>query len=159
MIQPSRIISEMTDIEEELKEMKKKIELYNKKDVMIGVTGTTNGERGNAFLMAIHEYGTQDGRIPERRPIRLTMENNQGKYASRLQQGIDKVLVDEMDIMIALNSIGEEVAGDVKITIMNGLTPPLADSTVRARKNNSDTPLYDTGELINSITYEVRDKT
>lgn len=158
MIQPSRIISEMTDIEEELKEMKKKIELYNKKDVMIGVTGTTNGERGNAFIMAIHEYGTQDGRIPERRPIRLTMENNQEKYAHRLQQGIDKVLVDEMDIMTALNSIGEEVAGDVKITISNGLTPPLADSTVRARKDNSDTPLYDTGELVNSITYEVRDK-
>lgn len=158
MIQPSRIISEMTDIEEELKEMKRKIELYNKKDVMIGVTGTTNGERGNAFLMAIHEYGTQDGRIPERRPIRLTMENNQVNYARRLQQGIDKVLVDEMDIMTALNSIGEEVAGDVKITISNGLTPPLADSTVRARKDNSDTPLYDTGELVNSITYEVRDK-
>lgn len=158
MIQPSRIISEITDIEEELKEMKKKIELYNKKDVMIGVTGTTNGERGNAFLMAIHEYGTQDGRIPERRPIRLTMENNQEKYTRRLQQGIDKVLVDEMDVMTALNSIGNEVAGDVKITIMNGLTPPLADSTVRARKDNSDTPLYDTGELVNSITYEVRDK-
>lgn len=158
MIQPSRVISEMTDIEEELKEMKKKIELYNKKDVMIGVTGATNGDRGNAFLMAIHEYGTKDGRIPERRPIRLTMENNQEKYARRLQQGIDKVLVDEIDIMTALNSIGEEVAGDVKITIMNGLTPPLADSTVRARKDNSDTPLYDTGEMVNSITYEVRDK-
>lgn len=158
MIQPSRIISEMTDVEEELKEMKKKIELYNKKDVMIGVTGTTNGDRGNAFLMAVHEYGTQDGRIPERRPIRLTMENNQEKYGRRLQQGIDKVLRDEMDVMTALNSIGEEVAGDVKITISNGLTPPLADSTVRARKDNSDTPLYDTGELVNSITYEVRDK-
>lgn len=158
MIQPSRIISEMTDIEEELKEMKKKIELYNKKDVMIGVTGTTNGERGNAFLMAIHEYGTQDGHIPERRPIRLTMENKKDKHARRLQQGIDKVLVDELDVMTALNSIGEEVAGDIKITIMNGLTPPLADSTVRARKDNSDTPLYDTGELVNSITHEVRDK-
>lgn len=154
----SVVIKGMDSVVAGVDEWLKKVKEFDSKNVMIGVTGKTNGERGNALLMAVHEYGTQDGRIPERRPIRLSMENNADKYARRFQQGLDKVLKDEMSVDTALNSIGEEAAGDVKITIMNGLTPPLADSTVRARKDNSDTPLYDTGELVNSITYEVRDK-
>lgn len=154
----SGIIRGMDAVTAGVGEWLKKVKEYDSKNVMIGVTGTTNGERGNAMIMAVHEYGAQDGRIPERRPIRLTMENNADKYARRFQRGLDKVLKDEMSVNTALKSIGEEAAGDVKITIMNGLTPPLADSTVRARKDNSDTPLYDTGELVNSITYEVRDK-
>ena len=154
----SGIIRGMDAVTDEVERWLKKVKEYESKDVMIGVTGTTNGERGNAMLMAAHEYGTEDGRIPERRPIRLTIGNNADKYARRFQQGLDKVLKDKMSVDTALKSIGEEAAGDVKITIMNGLTPPLADSTVRARKDNSDTPLYDTGELVNSITYEVRDK-
>lgn len=154
----SGIIKGMEAVTAGVEEWLKKVKEYESKDVMIGVTGTTNGERGNALLMAVHEYGTEDGRIPERRPIRLTIENNADKYARRFKQGLDKVLKDKMTVDEALSSIGEEAAGDVKITIMNGLTPPLANSTVRARKDNSDTPLYDTGELVNSITYEVRDK-
>ena len=154
----SEIIRSMSDVEKEIEEMERKIREYESKDVLIGVTGRTNGERGNALLMAVHEYGTEDGHIPERRPIRLTIEDNADKYTKRFKQGLDKVLKDEMSVDTALKSIGEEAAGDVKITIMNGLTPPLADSTVRARKDNSNKPLYDTGELVNSITYEVRDK-
>lgn len=154
----SGIIKGMDSVVAGVDEWLKKVKEFDSKNVMIGVTGKTNGERGNALLMAVHEYGTQDGRIPERRPIRLTIDNNADKYARRFQQGLDNVLKDEMSTDTALKSIGEEAAGDVKITIMNGLTPPLADSTVRARKDNSDTPLYDTGELVNSITYEVRDK-
>lgn len=154
----SGIIKGMDSVVADVDEWLKKVKEFDSKNVMIGVTGKTNGERGNALLMAVHEYGTQDGRIPERRPIRLSMGKNADKYARRFQQGLDKVLKDEMSVDIALKSIGDEAAGDVKITIMNGLTPPLADSTVRARKDNSDTPLYDTGELVNSITYEVRKK-
>ena len=154
----SGIIKGMDSIVSGVDEWLKKVKEFDSKNVMIGVTGKTNGERGNALLMAVHEYGTQDGRIPERRPIRLSMENNSDKYARRFQLGLDKVLKDEMSVDVALKSIGEEAAGDVKITIMNGLTPPLADSTVRARKDNSDTPLSDTGELVSSITYEVRKK-
>lgn len=154
----SGIIKGMDSVAAGVDEWLKKVKEFDSKNVMIGVTGKTNGGRGNALLMAVHEYGTQDGRIPERRPIRLSMETNADKYARRFQQGLDKVLKDEMSVDVALKSIGEEAAGDVKITIMNGLTPTLADSTVRARKDNSDTPLYDTGELVNSITYEARNK-
>lgn len=154
----SGIIKGMDSVVAGVDEWLQKVKDLDSKNVMIGVTGKTNGERGNAMVMAVHEYGTKDGRIPERRPIRLSMESNSDKYARRFQQGLDKVLKDEMSADTALKSIGEEAAGDVKITIMNGLTPPLADSTVRARKDNSDKPLYDTGELVNSITYEVRKK-
>lgn len=154
----SGIIKGMDSVTTGVEEWLKKVKEFDSKNVMIGVTGKTNGERGNAMIMAVHEYGTEDRHIPERRPIRLSMENNADKYARRFQQGLDKVLKDEMSVDTALKSIGEEAAGDVKITIMNGLTPSLTDSTVRARKKKSDKPLYDTGELVNSITYEVRDK-
>ncbi len=154
----SKVVKSMSTVTDGVKEWTNVIKGIDSKNVLVGVIGTTDGERGNAMLMAVHEYGTEDGKIPERRPIRLTMENNSAKYAQRFQQAIDKALRDEIDIDTALRSIGEECAGDVKITVMNGLTPPLAPSTVRARKNKSDTPLYDTGELVNSITYEVRKK-
>ena len=152
----SKVVKSMSTVTDGVKEWTNVIKEIDDKNVYIGITGTTNGARGNAEIMALHEYG--NGRVPERRPIRLSMEKNSAKYAKRFQQAIDKALRDEIDVDTALKSIGEEGAGDVKITIMNGLTPPLASSTVRARKNNSDTPLYDTGELVNSITYEVRKK-
>lgn len=154
----SGIIKGMDAALKGIKDWEDKLKEYDSKNVMIGVTGKTNGARGNAVIMAVHEYGSQDGHIPERRPIRLTLDNNSEKYARRYQQGLDKVLKDEMSVDVALKSIGEEAAGDVKKTIMNGLTPPLSDSTISHRINNSDKPLYDTGELLASITYEVRKK-
>lgn len=154
----SGIIKGMDAALKGIKDWEDKLKEYDSKNVMIGVTSKTNGEGGNAMLMAVHEYGTEDGHIPERRPIRLTLDNNADKYARRYQQGLDKVLRGEMSADVALKSIGEEVSGDVKKTIMNGLTPPLADSTISRRINKSDKPLYDTGELLASITYEVRKK-
>ena len=154
----SKVVKSMSTVTDGVKEWTNVIKDIDSKNVFVGITGTTDGARGNAEIMAIHEYGDASRNIPERRPIRLSMENNANKYAQRFQQAIDKALRDEIDIDTALRSIGEESAGDVKITVMNGLTPALAPSTVRARKNNSDTPLYDTGELVNSITYEVRKK-
>ena len=154
----SKIVKNMNTVTDGVDDWASRIKEIDSKNVYVGITGTTNGTRGNAKIMAIHEYGDASRNIPERRPIRLSMERNATKYAKRFQQAIDKVLRDEMDVDTALKSIGEEAAGDVKITVMQGLTPPLAPSTIRARKKNSDTPLYDTGELVNSITYEVRKK-
>ena len=154
----SKIVKSMSTVTDGVDEWASRIKEIDSKNVYVGVTGTTNGTRGNAAIMAIHEYGDSSNGIPERRPIRLSMEKNATKYAKRFQQAADKVLRDEIDVDTALKSIGEEAAGDVKITVMQGLTPPLAASTIRARKNNSSKPLYDTGELVNSITYEVKKK-
>ncbi|MDF7681191.1 hypothetical protein PT300_11600 [Enterobacteriaceae bacterium ESL0689] len=52
--------------------------------------------------------------------------------------------------------MGEKLAGEVKRKIQSGIAPPLDPKTI-ARKGSSR-PLIDTGNLLQSITYEVRDK-
>ncbi|MEM8168046.1 hypothetical protein Q4R38_18910, partial [Morganella morganii] len=52
--------------------------------------------------------------------------------------------------------VGEKLSGEVKRKIQSGINPELDPKTV-ARKGSSK-PLIDTGNLLQSITYEVRDK-
>ncbi|MEY0908199.1 hypothetical protein AB7180_15570, partial [Providencia rettgeri] len=52
--------------------------------------------------------------------------------------------------------VGEKLAGEVKRKIQAGINPPLDPKTVKRKKSSK--PLIDTGNLLQSITYEVRDK-
>lgn len=60
-----------------------------------------------------------------------------------------------------LNIAGLNAQNEVRGVINDGLSPALAESTLRkrrARGRTGDKPLEDTGELRNSITYVVRKK-
>ncbi len=54
-----------------------------------------------------------------------------------------------------LESIGQEIKGQLEESINNLMTPELAKSTIRAKKFAK--PLIRTGEMLNAITFEVRD--
>jgi hypothetical protein len=54
----------------------------------------------------------------------------------------------------ALNMFGVWAQGDIQVRITEGISPPLADSTLRKKKNKT-TPLIFTGQLLSSATFKV----
>ncbi len=105
-------------------------------------------------LMAVHEYGSADGRIPDRAPIRLTFETNEQEMEGFIAKLAKAVVMGAMKLSHALALLGQKGVAEVKKTItQSDLPPPLKQATIDAK--GSDRPLVDTGQLVNSINYEV----
>ncbi|ETS31164.1 hypothetical protein PTE_03118 [Photorhabdus khanii NC19] len=92
--------------------------------------------------------------IPERSFLRSTFNENKGKYANKLAKSIKSELKNNGDPQQALEKLGEIVARDVKRKIQAGIDPPLSQATIKRKKSSK--PLIETGQLLQSITYEVR---
>lgn len=113
-----------------------------------------------ADIAAFHEYGAPDANIPERSFIRSTVEKNKDAYDSHIAQLHEKIFDADsgMTTEKALGLIGQEVTADMKNTIREGIPPELKPETI-ARKNKGksggSTPLIDTGQLVNSLNYQV----
>lgn len=110
------------------------------------------GDLSMIALMAIHEYGSEEAGIPERRPIRKTFES---RYTEMTQvcAGLMKQFLAGQTLERCLGILGAWGASAIKNTIREGLQPPNAPSTIKAK--GSETPLVDTGRLINAITWFV----
>jgi hypothetical protein len=109
-----------------------------------------------ADLMSIHEFGTSDGHIPERAPIRSNDAKNVPRYKKLTRDLLKSIVFKHKGVSEALAILGEAVQNDIKAGIKEGLPPPNAPSTI-ARKGSS-TPLIDTGILLNSIRYKVNER-
>lgn len=130
------------------------------KEVVVGVTRASagrdqTGEINNAELAAVHEFGTKDGRIPERSFIRSSMTENSASYVDTHAENLRKVIRGEMPFDKSLDLLGVRAAADVQQNIRNGDFESLAQSTID--RKGSSKPLIDTGNLRQSITHEVRD--
>jgi len=104
-------------------------------------------------LLATHEYGDPEIGIPERAPLRRTFAGNRAELARFVAPLARAVMLGKMTIDRALGLLGAWGVSEVKRTIRAGLEPPNAPSTI-ARKGSS-TPLVATGQLVNSISYEI----
>ena len=106
-----------------------------------------------AQIAAWNEFGTEDGRVPERSFLRSTISVNHDKY-KLLFKKITARLIDDPELYIQLLSkIGFVVQGDVQKTIRDLIDPPNSPKTIAAKK--SDNPLVDTGQLGSSITFVI----
>ncbi|MEN0065940.1 MAG: hypothetical protein AAGA48_27615 [Myxococcota bacterium] len=121
--------------------------------VYVGVRGKEG--RQLVEYAAANEFGTADGRVPERSYLRRTVDRNAQRYADLLQEAVEDALDHEVSTL-ALEQIGAIAVGDVQRTIVELRTPPNAPSTI-AQKGSSN-PLIDSGRLRQSIDYEVRDE-
>lgn len=133
----------------------------NKSYVKIGVLDDGKGAEirdgglSNAEIAAIHEFGSADGRIPERSFVRSTWEAKESEYLAMMKKLVRGVYEGKMSVEKALNVAGARIANDIKnrVTQGPGIPPPLAASTI-ARKGSSR-PLIDTGRMINSLAWKV----
>lgn len=109
-----------------------------------------------AGIGAVHEYGSSDGRIPERSFLRAYVDGNRGALRKIFAQLARKVSGQEMSAGDAMKTLGVYAVGEVRRFITNMSSPPLKPQTI-ARKGSSKV-LIDTGQLRAGINYKVEGK-
>lgn len=125
----------------------------------------------NAVLGYIHEVGSPARNIPARAWLAPGVESVRSKTIDYLQQAGKAAFEGKLDLVDKiLNAIGLLNQTAVKTRISQGIPPPLAPRTIagrlrrsklspakKARLTSSDfTPLIDTAQFINSISYVLR---
>lgn len=145
-------------------EVLRSIQELTKKVVLVGIPSTDGGRSGapinNATLAYIHEFGSPARNIPARPFLHPTINRLRDQAVAMLRQAADYQMDHKPgDALNQLEALGTLAVAAVKNNIVAGGDPrfaPLAAATI-ARKG-STSPLIDTGQLLNSITYVIRDK-
>jgi hypothetical protein len=140
----------------------KAVNSYVKVGVLASQGGSTEVANGITLtdLAAIHEYGSEAAHVKERSYMRSTFrrtevaEANQNLCA-KLARGI---ILEKVEFRTALDKLGAWGANQMKLTIKNRATEgpeeqANAASTIAAK--GSSTPLVDTSQLLNALTWEV----
>lgn len=109
-----------------------------------------------AQVAAINEFGSNDGHVPERSFMRSSIDANKKQIERLLNKLSGKCVDGTMTPKKALGLVGEFVKSKMVSKINAGVPPDNAESTI-ARKGSSK-PLIDTGQLKNSIDWEVSTK-
>lgn len=135
--------------------------------VKVGVQGSQGAANHQnthltvAQLATIHEFGKVIHQprmrrtivIPERSFLRATVDQYRDAITRRevlLTQGY---VLGKFELKSSLELLGQYVVGLVKQRIANGIPP--ANSPWTIAQKGSSKPLIDTGQLRNSITYQV----
>jgi phage gpG-like protein len=123
--------------------------------INVGVPGSQKETDGTpvALIAAVHEFGSPAQGIPERPFLRTTIQENRGKYVQLNRRNLVAVLNGKMTVEQALGQLGEVAKGDVQLHIASGTFAPLKAATIK--RKGSMSPLIDTGQLRQSITWEV----
>ena len=108
-----------------------------------------------AELWHIHEYGTADGHIPERAPLRKALIAGRDELAGIYRRVVHGVLTGKLTAKQALGLLGLHAKTLVQKTIIAGVDPPNAPSTIK--RKGSSKPLIDHGQLYRSVSYELVD--
>jgi phage gpG-like protein len=125
-----------------------------------------DGEITLAGYAAVNEFGSEDGRVPERSFLRSTVDDNQATYEALLADATG----DAVDAMIrstgtgaglaslerSLGRLGIRVQRDVQDRIRAGGTPSIPNAPLTlARKYPATHPLIHTGRMRQSISFKV----
>lgn len=122
----------------------------------VGVTKSSNSRpkdgASNALIAYVHEFGVG---VPERSFLRSTVLEQAQKYVKIQRDNIIPAIKSGvMTAEEAYRRLGIVASNDVKLKITNGPFTALDQKTID--RKGSSKPLIDTGELRQSITYEVR---
>jgi hypothetical protein len=154
--------------------------------VKIGIQDDAEAEADGTPMVlvgAVNEFGTHDGRIPERSWLRSTADEKREKWNLGISNGL-KTIIDQLhgvssgekvltaavhgttlsSLLTAsvgagakarhlLKLVGEAAKADIQAKIRSNVPPPNAPSTI-AQKGSSKT-LIDTGAMLRSIDYKV----
>lgn len=134
----------------------------------------------NAALAYIHDNGAPEQNIPARPFMIPGITNAQDKITDTLKKAAQYVLQGNADkVTEGFERTGIEAVDSIRAVIIAGIPPPLADVTVqaRARKGRKGAqaelnrraagygaslqlakPLVDTGEMLKSIAYVIRNR-
>jgi len=136
------------------------------KHVLVGIPADNSARKDgpitNASLGYIHENGSAARNIPPRPFLVPGVKAAAPKCVEVLKRYAKKAVTGEATIDQGLNAAGLVAQSAVKNRIRSGEGfAPLKPSTIAARKRQGkqgEKPLIRTGQLLNSITYVVRQK-
>lgn len=128
----------------------------NKSQLQVGFFKGQMRKSGNkdipqAQIAYWNEFGTEDGKIPPRPFMRLSIEKNNKNWLKFTKKGL---LNNNLEIKKTINQLGLLIVGDIQKEITNLRTPPNAESTIK--KKGSSNPLIDTGLMRNSVKHKVK---
>lgn len=150
------------------------IEDLTRQQVLVGIPGDSPDRTrtgvgiSNSSIGFINEFGSPAQNIPARPFLRPGVNAALPQIIARLRAGAKlaiKVPQDPDAGMNALMSAGLIAQRSVRMTITNVIPPPLAPRTIQGRRTRKiaprtgTTPLLDTGQLRNAVTYVIRSKT
>lgn len=141
---------------------------FKKDAVLVGIPMEDNQRDGdaigNAAILAINHFGSEDGKIPPRPVLSTGIRNAQADIAEQFK----KTAKDALKVGISGLEAGYERIGIIAsnsckrvINDQDGITPP-ADATIKARKYLTKSgfkgtkALLVTGQLRNAITYVIK---
>src|SRR4051812_46011538 len=144
--------------------------------VMVGIPSDKNTRKDqmtNAVLGYIHEFGSPIHNIPAHAWLVPGVKASEKQWTNYLQQAA-KLAFEGKPAAVdrAFHAAGTVAVGSVKTRITAGIAPPLAELTKqrrRAKHKNTKagpsvlpqrfggfTPLVDTAQMLNSITYSIQ---
>lgn len=129
-----------------------------KRRVLVGLpAGSGNYEDGApiAVIGAVQEFGSADGRVPERSFLRVPIRQNQDNIKKAFRSLTGAVTRGEITAFQMLDQIGARAAGYCQQAIEAGIEPVNADATIK--RKGSSTPLINHGTLKGAITHVVED--
>jgi len=141
------------------KKLLAKVHKLDKRHVKVGILGQAaiepvDGGITMVELGTMHEFGTADGRIPERSYIRSTLNSGNDELKQICAKLASDIVNGRRNVDEALKILGEFGVAQVRGKITKtDIPPPLKPATIAAK--GSSKPLVDTGALLNSISYEL----
>jgi hypothetical protein len=148
------------------------------RSVLVGVPAGKEEADGTslALVAATNEFGSPEQNIPERSFLRGGIHDGAAKLRAVNVDSCKKILLGGMTVVQAVNKLGVIAVGEVKRKIVQGPFEALAPSTIARRKAKIGgkriaahkakleaglspgllfRPLVDTGQLRQSITYQL----
>lgn len=112
-----------------------------------------DGPADLALVAAVNEFGAPEVGIPERPFLRRGIIHARADARRLNRVSLWEVLHERMTLRAAMEKLGVFMVGSVQKEITDGEFAPNAPST--AERKGSTHPLIDTGQLRQSITYQV----
>ncbi len=106
-----------------------------------------------AYLASIHEYGTRDGRIPQRDFITRAYLDWATSIKDDAEKAARDIIYRGVPVRTALKKIADEGAVFITNAAYSFDSPANAASTIR--KKGFDNPLIETGKLANGVKTKV----
>lgn len=145
----------ITQTDHGFKALQKNLETSQTATVKVGIQGSDaeadHDGITNVELGSFHEFGT--ARAPERSFIRATVDINETEI-HKLQQRLGALITArKVTTHGALEILGLKMQGLIIERIRSKIPPELSAQTIR--RKGSSTPLIDSGQLVQAITYKV----
>lgn len=121
----------------------------------------TGQEATTANVGSFHEYGTV--KMPARPWLRPPVLAGKDRYLASIalvEQAFQVGKISKAERKVKLSLIAEKITSDVIKYLKTAKFAPLAESTIQARRNRDESSiqiLQDTGQMVQSIGYEVHE--